>query len=176
MQCPLAPTKCPDFDDNADATRSIAEDAAIGAIVGSPVRATDPNADDGGKLTYTLTGTDASSFKINKMTGQITVNAVLDNEKAGGPTYSVTANVFDPSNDDDEFVVTITATDVNEAPSVALVAGVTETLSVPENHALVADGDRLTRPWKPPTRWARTTRLTLMSETVPMAIQPTRAR
>ena len=135
-----ASNQMPTFDDNADATRSIAEDAAIGAVVGAPVTANDPNADDGGKLTYTLTGTDASSFKINKMTGQITVNSVLDHE--GGATstdgeYDVTVNVFDPSNATDTFEVDITATDVNEAPSVALVADETEMLSVPENHAVL---------------------------------------
>ena len=146
---PAGDNQIPDFDDNADATRSIAEDAATGAIVGAPVTATDPNADDGGKLTYTLTvGDDAGFFKINKMTGLITVNGELDHEAGSTDgVYNIVVNVFDPSLGTDTFGVAITATDVNEAPTVVLVTtgGETETLSVPENHAVmnveVADGE-----------------------------------
>ena len=142
----------PEFDDTADATRSIAEDAAIGAVVGAPVTATDTNADDGGKLTYTLTLEGASAtpnkFTINKMTGQIMVASALDHEdtRLTDGAYAVTVNVFDPSLLTDTFPVVITATDVNEAPTVVFVTtgDEMERLSVPENHAVmeveVADG------------------------------------
>ena len=54
--------------------------------MGSPVTATD--ADRGDIITYVLmdgdeAGDDAAFFKVNKMTGQITVNGKLDHERTG---------------------------------------------------------------------------------------------
>ena len=50
--------------DQAEAERTIAEDASAGASVGGgPVIATDPNGGD--QLTYTLSGPDASSFDVS---------------------------------------------------------------------------------------------------------------
>ena len=46
-----AANDAPVFDGDA-AARDIAEDADVGDAVGNPVVATDPNALDGGKLTY----------------------------------------------------------------------------------------------------------------------------
>ena len=48
----------------------VGENADAGANVGAPVAAED---DDSDILTYTLGGDDASSFKIDAATGQITV-------------------------------------------------------------------------------------------------------
>ena len=131
----------PTFSATGDYTRSIPEGAAaVGTIVGAPVTAADANEDDAGKLTYDLSGADAGSFKIDKMTGQITVAAALDHERVAGETYAVAVGVSDPSVNDetDPFdtavvvrqAVTITATDVNEEPTVT---GATVVLSVDEN-------------------------------------------
>ena len=53
--------EAPVFTDGATATRSIAEDATSGTNIGSAVGATDP---EGDTLSYTLGGTDASTFSI----------------------------------------------------------------------------------------------------------------
>ena len=132
-------------------TRSIREDAAIGAVVGAPIRATDANAGDAGKLTYILGGANLTSFKINTMTGQLTVGAELDHEAGGVEgVYTVEVTVWDPSdnatsspfagtdNDGVTKTVTITVADVNEAPTVT-VGDVTELEEVDENHAVVDD-------------------------------------
>ena len=74
--------------------------------VGGPVTATDSNGD---RLTYTLGGTDATSFKIDAATGQLMVgNGVTIN-------YEV----------DDEYEVTVTATD-----SSGTVAGAAATVTI----------------------------------------------
>ena len=117
----------PEFDGDA-AARDIAEDAGVGDAVGNPVVATDANALDGGKLTYTIqTGGDADSFSIDKRTGQVRVAEALDHEAgatSGNGVYEITVVATDPSGAGDSPVgtdtipVTITATDVDEAPSV----------------------------------------------------------
>ena len=103
--------------DNTDITRSVPENAAVGADVGDPFVATDSNSDP---LTFVLTGTHASSFAIDWAMGQITVASELNHEDASltDGAYSVTVNVFDPNNASASQTVTITATDVNEAPTV----------------------------------------------------------
>ena len=92
-------------------TRPIVENSASGANVGAAVRATDA---DGDRLTYSLTGTDASSFTINSGTGQIMVGAgtTLDYETKASYMVSVTAT--DPAGDSDSIAVTITVTNVVE--------------------------------------------------------------
>ena len=104
--------------------REVAEDATGGTAVGDPVAASDFNNDP---LTYSLTGTDAALFTIGTNNGQIRVasGAQLDFETKR--TLRVTVEVTDgknslgdPDNDaiDDRQNVTITLTDVNEAPVV----------------------------------------------------------
>ena len=78
-------------------------------------------------------------FNINKMNGQLTIGMKLNAERAsgvGGDSYEVTITARDPSNVASEPVltVTVTATDVNEAPEVTATG---EMLKVPENHVLV---------------------------------------
>ena len=108
--------EAPGFD-SATAARSIAENSAENATVGATVTANDPDASD--TLTYSLSGTDASSFTIDS-TGQIKVGAspTLDYESAK-KSYSVTVEVRDrpaDTNPDATIAVTITVTDVNEEP------------------------------------------------------------
>ncbi len=132
----------PDFN-QSKTTRSIPEDAAVGTAIGDPVDV-DRN-EDGDILTYelvrTVTGTEASPtavgdpgneavveddlafFKVDKDSGQIRVNAGLNHENANGGKYTVVVRATDPSgefNDEnrDDIVVEITATDVEEAPTV----------------------------------------------------------
>ena len=113
----------------AIAKRSVAENTDAGKTVGSPVVATDDNSDT---LTYTLTnadgGTDgaAASFGIDWGTGQILTKGDLDHETTG--TYTVFVRATDPSGrpsvetaesaNSDAVEVTITVTDVNEAPTI----------------------------------------------------------
>ena len=94
--------------------RSVAEDAAAGGAVGGPVAATDTV---GEVLTYSLSGTDEASFDIGSATGQITVDAgTLDFETK--KTHDVTVTATDPLGLTDTIGVTITVTDVDEAPMV----------------------------------------------------------
>ena len=104
------------------ATRSIAENSAANANVGTAVTGTDPESDT---LTYSLSGTDAGKFDIGSSTGQITVKSgtSLDYESST-TSYSVTVGVSDKKNADgtadtvvdDTIAVTISVTDVNEPP------------------------------------------------------------
>jgi len=104
--------------------RELRENETAGTAVGDPVVATDFNDDT---LAYTLSGTDAALFTIDSSTGQIRVatGALLDFETKR--TLRVTVEVSDGANSlgdpdddaiDDRQSVTITLTDVNEAPVV----------------------------------------------------------
>ena len=104
------------------ATRSIAENSAVGTSIGAAVTATDP---DGDTLTYSLTGTDASKFDIGASTGQITVKTGNVPDYEAKTSYSVTVNVTDGEDGsgnadttiDDTIAVTINVTDVSEPPA-----------------------------------------------------------
>ncbi len=112
----------PAFPATEDGRREIAEDATGGTAVGDPVAATDFNDDT---LTYSLSGTDAALFTVDSSTGQIRVASGADLDFETKRTLRVTVEVTDganalgdPDNDaiDDRQNVTITLTDVNEAP------------------------------------------------------------
>ena len=83
----------PDFEQPALA-RTIAENAAVGTNVGAPVAAGDLDGID--ILTYSLGETNASSYAIDKATGQITVNGTINFEAGATNTVEVTAH--DPWN------------------------------------------------------------------------------
>ena len=88
-------------------TFSVAEDAAVGAAVGT-VTATDND-----PVTYTITtGNADETFAINEETGAITVAAALDYE--GTPSYSLTVEATDGGGRTDSATVTVTVTDVVE--------------------------------------------------------------
>ena len=112
----------PTFGGDSRLTRAVAENTSVGGGVGSAVSATDKEEDT---LIYSLSGDDASSFSIVNSNGQITVGAgaTLDYE-SGTTEYKVTVSVHDGrdayGNDDDtiddSIEVTISVTNVDEAP------------------------------------------------------------
>ena len=104
--------RAPAFSEGNSATRSVAENTASGVNIGSAVTATD--ADTGNTLTYTLGGTDASSFSIVGTSGQLQTNAALNYESKS--SYSVSVSVSDGNGGSDSIDVTINVTNVNEAP------------------------------------------------------------
>ena len=110
---------------SASTTRRVLEAAQTGDNVGAPVTATDTDTET---LTYTLGGTDASSFEIGTNTGQITLASGVT-LTAIDTTYSVTVTASDGSNTD-TIDVTITVSRDNSAPSFS---GATVSRSVPEN-------------------------------------------
>ena len=129
----------PDFGQEED-TRTVPESTAMGDRVGDPVAATDPDNDPDDTvpfdtLTYELVASpddpnagDDHFFDIDMATGQITVAQGLDydshqnrgptNDRATAGEYKVIVRATDPSGLADNITVTITATNVNEAPVV----------------------------------------------------------
>ncbi len=136
----------PEFTDGTSTTRSVAENTAASVNVGSAVSATD---DDGDTLSYSLSGTDAASFDIVSTSGQLQTKAALDYETKS--SYSVTLTVKDPDELSDTISVTISVTDVNEAPvfssnSITLTVAENTAASVNIGSAITAtddDGDTL---------------------------------
>ena len=111
----------PIFDDGDSTTRSVAENTAADTAVGAPMLAKDGDNDS---LTYTLGGTDGTSFRVHG-SGQLRTYAALDHEAKS--TYVVTVTVSDGT-DTDTITVTINVTDVAEpppAPAAPTVAGAT---------------------------------------------------
>ena len=136
---PTGDNDIPLFSGTGDYTRTIAENADSGTLLGAPVTATDANSD---VLYYTLGGTDAASFDIDKITGQITVDGPIDFEDGAGgdATYDITVTAHDPAGGNSTpRAVTVTVTDVNEKPTVTVDG--TPTLSTPEIDSTPADGD-----------------------------------
>lgn len=83
--------------------RMVAENTDAGAPIGDPVMATDTDRGDQETLVYTLGGADMASFSIDSATGQLSTSAPLDFETKS------------------EFMVTVTATDDDEASSMIYV-------------------------------------------------------
>ena len=110
----------PTFDESPPVTRSVAENTATDTTIGIAVSATDPENDT---LTYSLDGTDKTSFAIDTSTGQLKTSAALDHE--ADASYEVTVGVSDQkdlSGNADTAVdatvdVTITITDEDEPPA-----------------------------------------------------------
>ena len=136
----------PTFNDGATTTRDVPENTAANTNIGNPVGATDP--DTGDTLTYSLGGTDATSFAIDTSTGQLKTKAALDKETKAN--YAVTVSVRDSKNDagtvdsvtDATITVNITVTEENDPPEFS---GTTATREIAENPTAVTNvGDSFT--------------------------------
>ena len=103
----------PTFREGAATTRSIEENKAPGSNIGAAVAATDADPTD--TLTYSLSGTDASSFGIVSGSGQLQTKAALDYETKR--IYAVTVEVSDDNGGSAIISVTITVTDVADTSS-----------------------------------------------------------
>ena len=105
------PNAPPTFEEDTNPTRSVAENTVSGADVGSPVTASD---DDSDTLSYSLSGTDAGSFRIVGFSGQIRTFDSLNFEMKN--RYSVTVTADDGNGGTASIDVIINVNDVNEAP------------------------------------------------------------
>ena len=122
----------PEFDSDT-VSRGVAENAAVGDSVGGPITASDA---DGDTLTYSIPAA-TSNFAINAATGRLTVKAgaMLNHDPSGGDMQEVEVTVTDPEGGTDNTAVTITITDVNEAPGFADA----DTSTTPQTNPSVAD-------------------------------------
>ena len=129
-KAPYFPDTDPDTEGMQDEgrERSVQENTEAGAadngdVVGEPVTAMDPNGDS---LTYTLGGPDAGLFKVDQDDivnaqnenggGQIRVGAGTKLDKEARDTYMVTVTATDSYGLAATTMVTITVTNVDEAP------------------------------------------------------------
>ena len=111
--------RAPSFDANIVTTLEVAENSAAGTSVGAPITATDPDEDT---LTYSLSGDDAASFAIDAATGQITTvtGVTYDYEVRSylvAPSYSLTVTADDGRGGQISTPVTVSLTDVDDAPA-----------------------------------------------------------
>ena len=98
-------------------TRTVAENTPTDQSLKTldvPVTAIDQETDT---LIYSLTGTDAATFAINRESGQITARETLNYETKR--SYRVTVRAVDPSDDSATITVTITVTDLDEPPELS---------------------------------------------------------
>ena len=152
----------PVFPSTENGQREAPEDTTPGSPIGDPVAATDLNVGDSAvndPLAYSLTGTDAASFTINGSTGQISVAEGVTLDYEGKRSYRVTVEVTDgrDQNGDDDMDaiddrqnVTITVTNVNEAP---VITGDTAP-SVKENASSAVATYRATDPERDTLTWS----------------------
>ena len=96
--------------DSNNATNSVAEDAAVGTVVGVTALATD--ADTGATITYSLSNDAGGRFAIDGTSGVVRVAAALDRETAASHTITVLATSSDSSTKSTDF--TIDVTNVND--------------------------------------------------------------
>ena len=110
----------PQFAEGATATRFVAENTEPGENIGAPVTATDLDPDD--TLTYVLEGDDAEFFDVHPATGQLRTKAPLDYETR--ESYTLTVEVSDDWRNYGSIEVTITVTDVDDAPPLSRSAAI----------------------------------------------------
>ena len=110
----------PQFAEGATATRFVAENTEPGENIGAPVTATDLDPDD--TLAYVLEGDDAEFFDVHPATGQLRTKAPLDYETR--ESYTLTVEVSDDWRNYGSIEVTITVTDVDDAPPLSRSAAI----------------------------------------------------
>ena len=101
----------PTFSEGASATRSFAENTGAGQNIGNPVSARDS---DGGTLTYSLEGADASSFALVSTSGQLQTKSGVIYDFETKNRYEVSVRVSDGQGGSVIIDVTINLTDVGE--------------------------------------------------------------
>ena len=106
--------EAPAFSEGDSTTRAVAENSPAGAEVGDAIAATDP--DGGDTLTYSLSGTDASSFEIGDSTGQLTTKSDVEYDYETKSTYELTVSVSDGKGATASIAVTVSLTNVDETP------------------------------------------------------------
>ncbi len=106
----------PSFGSGVVTALKVDENSPAGTNVGSAVTATDP--DEGDTLTYSLSGTDATSFDIGSSTGQITTKTGVTYNYEDKSSYSLTVKASDGKLSD-SIAVTVSLNNVNEAPAFA---------------------------------------------------------
>ena len=131
-------------------TRSIDESSASNTNVGTAVVATDPNGTVD-ILTYTLGGSDESSFDIGSTNGQIMVGTETKLNYEGKKVYSVTVTAVDPSQASATISITINVADVDEAP---VIAGDDIVKEFRENSTSTVETFRATDPEGRPVYWS----------------------
>ncbi|PID59319.1 MAG: hypothetical protein CSB44_13015, partial [Gammaproteobacteria bacterium] len=130
----------------------MAENAAIGTVVGITASAADGDAGD--NVSYSLTDDAGGLFAIDETTGVVTVAGALDHETAASHQIEVQARSTDGSistqtftiqvKDVDEFDVTAVADSdgasdaVNENAAIGTVVGITATASDPDGSDTVS--------------------------------------
>ena len=124
-------------------TREVDENTGANQNVGSPVTATDAEDD---ALTYSLGGTDASSFEIVSTSGQIQTKSGVTYDHEAKSTYTVTVTASDGNGGTDDATVTISVNDVNEPPLAP-----TEVVAV----AVPRDYESISVRWTPPDNAGR---------------------
>ena len=144
----------PAFPSTETGQREVEENSTDGTVVGDPVAATDLNAGDpavNDPLVYSLSGTDAASFTIDAGTGQIRLATGVELDYEGKRTHRFTVQVTDGRDQngdddmdaiDDTIAVTVTVTNVNEAPVVMSLS----TASIKENASSMLASYRATDP------------------------------
>ena len=101
----------PSFIEGPSATRTIPENAEVGTAVGGPVTARDGDND---RLEYWLSGTEVSTFEVDRETGQLTTKTLLDYEVQS--EYLLQLRVRDDRGGVNGINVTITVVDADEPP------------------------------------------------------------
>ena len=134
---PTFPDQNPNTQDVVETAqeREVAENTPAATNLGAPIAANDP----GDVLTYSIETTgDAASFSINRATGQLQTKEALDYEDNANREFMVTVTATDPFGSPATSVVTITVTDVNEAPILTAEA---VSIDVAENGTDLDDDD-----------------------------------
>ena len=109
-------------DQSDETSRTVMENTKANTNIGSPV-----TANDGDLMLYTLGGSDAAMFGIDRKTGQIKTKADLDYEALpeGAKYHMVTVTATDPAGASDSISVTINVTDENDGAMITQVVGPT---------------------------------------------------
>ena len=140
-----------EFDPSA-VSREVSE-GDEGMMVGAPVTATGNH----GAINYALAGTDATRFKIDAKTGQITTMVDLDYEAAAGADDNCVAQ--------NECVVTVTATDASGDASDPVATVTIDIKNVDEKPTFITDGSGPPAADSPTAIPSRENRTPLFSDT-----------